>query len=60
MTWYVKAKDPDGTTHPMLCDGPKQVAEIFVDQLARGRKVWIEDALGKVIEPSSFGIKDPS
>jgi hypothetical protein len=58
MTWYVKAQDPDGTTHPILCDEPTQVAENFRDQSARGRKVWIEDHQGKVVKPSDFGIDE--
>jgi hypothetical protein len=58
MTWFVKGRDPDGTTHPILCDEPKHVAEIFEDQRARGRKVWIEDTNVRQIAPSVFGIKD--
>src|ERR1700735_4438491 len=57
MTWFVKARDADGTVHPILCDEPKQVAENFEDQRGRGRTVWIEDAVGKNVDPSSFGIK---
>lgn len=57
MAWYVKARDPDGTIHPILCDDAKQVADHFVDQRKRGRKVWIEEVDGKKVAESAFGIE---
>ena len=58
MSWYVKAKDPDGTIHPILCDDAKQVADAFNDQRRRGRKVWIEETDGKAVAASRFGVEE--
>ena len=58
MTWKLRARGPDGIMHEILCDTPQGVAENYKDQRARGRKVLIEDANGKEVEPSFFGIED--
>jgi hypothetical protein len=58
MTWKLRARGPNGTTHEILCDTPQGVAENYMDQRARGRKVSIEDTNGKEIEPSFFGIEE--
>jgi hypothetical protein len=58
MTWKLRARGPNGTIHEILCDTPQQVAENYNDQRARGRKVSIEDANGKVVELASFGLEE--
>ena len=59
MTWYVKSTNADGSRNPILCDERWQVVENFKDQKKRGHvPITIEDAQGRQIEPSAFGIED--
>ena len=49
MTWYVKAKRPDGSVASVQCDEWMQVRENRDDLRARGFHVWVEDTQGREI-----------
>ena len=50
MTWFVKAKNPDGKIVSIVCDNPSQVVENLERQRALGLEVWIEDKDGTRID----------
>ena len=54
MTWYVKAKTPDGEVVQIPCDEPNQVIDNLSDQRKRARQVWVEDVNGKQIDEVVF------
>jgi hypothetical protein len=59
MTWVVVARDPSptGQEYRMRAVTRGQVAELLVDQRARGRDAHIEDANGRRVDDTAFKTK---
>ena len=59
MTFYVKSETADGSLDCIPCFKPRQVFENLEDQRKLGRKAWVEDAEGQVLDEMTFKPKEP-